>query len=92
MTPRARARIDDLFVTAERDEAAALLERDCGADVPLVADERTLERIRIACIKLSGGRLDELRAAIAQANVDWRDVLVAAGFGHDPTEHERWEP
>lgn len=92
MTPLVRARIDDRFAAGERDEAAALLERDCGATVPLVADERTLERIRIACIKLSGGCLDELRAAIRQANVDWRDVLVAAGFGHDPIAHERWKP
>lgn len=92
MTPLVRARIDDLFAVGERDEAAARLERDCGPTVPLVADERTLERIRVACIKLSGGRLDDLRAAIAQANVDWRDVLVAAGFGHDPAAHARWKP
>ena len=92
MTPLVSARVDDLFAAAERDEATALLERDCGAGVPLVADERTLERIRVACVKLSGGRLDELRAAIAQANVDWRDLLVAAGFAHDPLAHERWRP
>ena len=36
--------------------------------------------------------LERLREAIHVAQEDWRDVLVAAGFGTDTRAHERWEP
>ena len=51
-----------------------------------------LERIRFAALKLSNGDLGELRQAVQIAGIDWRDVLVAAGFGHDLRAHERWFP
>jgi hypothetical protein len=91
MTPRVRARLDELFVV-HRDDATALLERECGANLPLVADALTLERIQIACIKLSAGSLVELERAIGVAKIDWRDVLVAAGFADDTRAHQRWRP
>ena len=66
----------------------------CGADLPLwiPADPRGLERVRFAALKLSNGDLGELRRAVEIARVDWSDVLVAAGFGHDPLAHEAWFP
>jgi hypothetical protein len=74
--------------------AGQLLAADCGSNLPFCeqADSRSLERIRFAALKLSGGRLDELHRAIDMAKTDWRDLLVAAGFANDPTEHERWQP
>ena len=79
---------------AARQEAAELLITRCGANLPLwrETDPRGLERIRFAALKLSDGDLGELRRAVEIANVDWRDVLVAAGFGHDPRAHELWFP
>ena len=41
-------------------------------------------------LKLSGGDLDALLAAVVEAQTDWRDVLVPAGFGDDPEGHHAW--
>lgn len=77
-----------------RQTAAELLVVECGVNLPLWrgTDPQGLERIRFAALKLSNGDLGELRRAVEIAKVDWRDVLVAAGFGHDPRAHERWFP
>ena len=40
---------------------------------------QSLERIRYAVLKLSHGDLAELRKAVETPQIDWRDVLVAAG-------------
>jgi hypothetical protein len=87
-------RLDALFAGPARDAAATLLVSQCGADLPLWhgKDPGGLERIRFAALKLGNGDLGELRRAVQIARVDWRDVLVAAGFGHDPRAHERWFP
>lgn len=49
-------------------------------------DERTTpdgkERIQVAIVLLANGDLSRLREALAQANSDWRDVLVSAGLEH----------
>lgn len=34
----------------------------------------------------------DVSAAIALANLDWRDLLVAAGFADDIHAHARWRP
>lgn len=67
---------------------------DCGDNLPLsgAATPVGLERIRFAVLKLSGGDLNELQRAIDLAKADWRDVLVAAGFGSDPNVHKTWWP
>ncbi len=94
LSPETRRRVEALFAGAARDAAAGLLETGCGANLPLwiPADPVGLERIRFAALKLSRGNVDELRRAVELAQVDWRDVLVAAGFGRDPRAHERWFP
>jgi len=53
---------------------------------------QSLERIRYAVLKLSHGDLAELRKAVESAQIDWRDVLVAAGFGNDVRAHGAWFP
>lgn len=94
LSPETLRRLDALFVGNDRDAAAELLVTRCAANLPLWpdADERGLERIRFAALKLSWGDLGELRRAVQLAEVDWRDVLVAAGFAHDPRTHESWFP
>ena len=94
LSPETQRRLDALFVGAAREAATALLVTRCGSNLPLwtPTDSMGLERIRFAALKLSGGDLAELRRAVEIAEVDWRDVLVAAGFGHDPRAHERWFP
>jgi hypothetical protein len=51
-----------------------------------------MERIRFSVLKLSEGKIDELVRAIELAQVDWRDLFMEAGFGHDPEAHNKWEP
>jgi hypothetical protein len=43
-------------------------------------------------LKLSGGALNALQRPIDLAKIDWRDVLVAAGFGSDLSAHKSWWP
>jgi hypothetical protein len=94
LSSETRRRLDALFTGAERDVAADLLLTQCGANIPLwtSTDPKGLERIRFAALKLSNGDLAELRRAVDIAQIDWRDALVAAGFGNDPHAHEHWFP
>jgi hypothetical protein len=94
LSPETRRRVDALFDGSARESVVALLITQCAANLPLWvnADERGLERIRFAVLKLSNGDLTELQRAVQMAQVDWRDVLVAAGFGHSIRVHESWFP
>src|SRR5437016_2310643 len=89
-----RRRLDVLFAGPDREKAAQLLIMQCGKNLPFCdgADEQGLERVRFAALKLSKGNLVELEAAIRLAQSDWRDLLVAAGFGSDVRAHESWFP
>lgn len=80
-------RIVRVFSLEDRDLVSTLLIEECGDNLPLskAANPDSIERIRFAVLKLSGGDLNALRRAIDLAKVDWRDVLVAAGFGSDIT-------
>jgi len=84
-----------LFSGEERALAADLLLHECGDTLPFCDDPdrgALIERIRIAVLKLSNGRLDELEAAAGEAAIDWRDVLVAAEFADDISAHLSWWP
>ena len=94
LSPETRRRLDALFVGAAREAAADLLVTQCANNLPFceTSDARSLERIRFAVLKLSNGDLAELGRAVEVAQLDWRDVLVAAGFGNDVRAHEAWFP
>jgi hypothetical protein len=83
-----------LFRQGERNEAASLLAEQCGNNLPFLEslDEHGLERFQFAALKLSGGNLSRLRNAIELAKTDWRDLLMAAGFGEDTRAHACWIP
>ena len=87
-------RLAALFRDDDALLAARLLAEECGSNLPFCADldARGLERIRFAALKVSGGQLDRLEKAVELAKLDWRDLLMSAGFGYDSTEHERWRP
>ena len=63
------------------DTASALAALD-GANFPLGSRAAPSERprIQLACVKLAAGDLGRLEEAVALAERDWRDVLVAAGL------------
>ena len=83
-----------LFPESERAVVAGQLLEECGDNLPGVGSDysQLAERIRFAVLKLSGGDPGKLLAAIEGAGRDWRDTLMAAGFGHDQKAHLAWQP
>jgi len=85
-------KIRALFPLEQQSNVANILAVECGNNLPFFenADEDQLERIRFAVLKLSDGDVSELKRAIHIAKIDWRDVLVAAGFADSVTAHKEW--
>jgi hypothetical protein len=94
LSPETQRRLEAVFAADERAEATKLLVNECGTNLPFLdkLDMFQLERYRFAALRLSDGKLDKLRQAVDLAQCDWRDLLMAAGFGENVTEHERWFP
>jgi len=86
-------RISLLFPPNEQQIARKVLFEQCGNNLPLLEnlDDRKLERFHFAALKLSEGKLNKLDDAIALAKADWRDLLMAAGFGEGDA-HKSWLP
>jgi hypothetical protein len=83
LSPKNAERVALLFAGGEAGGASELIERECS---------QFDERVQTAVIKVSEGTMEGLLEAIALAQTDWRDLLVAAGFEHDPKLHETWWP
>jgi hypothetical protein len=94
LSPETLRRIDVLFSEENREAAKKLLYEQCGNNLPgqKQTDMYALERLRIAALKYSDGNLSQLDEAVKLAQRDWRDLLMAAGFGHDVHAHQTWEP
>jgi hypothetical protein len=92
MAPETRRKLERLFPPGQWQTAIALLESECGSNLPLIDKQGAegIERVRCAALKLSGGSLEKLRTAVRVSQSDWRDVLVAAGFGHSVVAHLAW--
>jgi hypothetical protein len=94
ITPATEHRIALLFAPADREDARILLRDECGNNLPFLetASELDMDRFRFAALKLSDGSLDKLRDALRLAKLDWRNLLVAAGFANDIQAHTSWLP
>ena len=92
LTDRTIRLVERLFHADDVSRAQRWLVEECGTNLPFcdALDAAGLERIRFAVLMLSEGDLAKLRVAIDSAASDWRDVLVAAGFGYSLTAHDRW--
>jgi hypothetical protein len=88
-SPRTERLVGQLFSPAEWEQATLLLLEEFGNTLQ-DTNEFGRERMHFAVLKLSEGDLKKLREAIELAKFDWRDALMAAGFGHDVHQHERW--
>ena len=86
-------KIKQLFPPGLWAEAFAIIERECGDNLPFCEylDKHQLERIRFAVLKLSEGNLINLKESVKFAQCDWRDLLTATGFGDDIHSHKRWK-
>ncbi len=97
MVPLSQAtleRLHALFDPKDRESATKFLVEDCAENIPLwrPTTPEGLERIRFAALKISEGKLEALVDAIAEAQTDYRDALVWAGFADDVDAHLRWKP
>jgi hypothetical protein len=92
LSPDTAALVNALFEADDRAAAARLLEAHCGRGLPCLEtlDAIGLERYRFAALRLGEGSLDVLRRAVSLAQTDWRDLLMAADFGHDVNAHRKW--
>jgi hypothetical protein len=94
LSPETQRRLDLIFQGDAARVAADWLVRECGNNIPFCEhfDSVQMERIRAAVLKLSRGKLEDLREAIDLAKIDWRDVHMGAGFGSDVDAHRKWLP
>jgi len=87
------AKIKKLFPPQLWSRVFEIIEKECGDNLPFCehVDTFQMERIRFAVLKLSEGGLERLKEGVRFAQTDWRDVLVAAGFGNDIYAHKKWK-
>jgi hypothetical protein len=71
-----------------------LLER-CSASLPGAGSSsewiELIDRVQLAAIRGSRWNITEIEKNVALANLDWRDLLMGAGFGEDLAAHKRWQ-
>jgi hypothetical protein len=69
------------FPATQIEEVKNFLDRECGRTIPFCreAAAQELEYIRLSVLRLSKGNLSELRRWVELANLDQRDVMLAAG-------------
>lgn len=94
MSDRTIEIINSLFPAEQCQEVTELLKIECGENIPFCDnhDKYQMERIRFSVLKLSEGNMGKLVKAIELAQEDWRDLFMAAGFGHDVEAHKKWQP
>jgi len=90
LPPNVTGAIESLFTPTERKTIANMMIEECNAEKIYNSSEAEVERIQLAVLKLSNGDADKFLAAVKLAQIDWRDVLVAAGFGEDLEAHSNW--
>lgn len=94
LTPFVRSILQQTFARSRWAAVTEMLDSECGDKLPLIESQGVsgIERVQCAALRISSGSLQRLQHAIKQAQVDWRDVLVAAGFANDATVHLQWKP
>lgn len=94
LSPESEKRVEILFPPNQHDLVRSLLVEECGNNLPGLenADATAIDRFRFAVLKLADGDLSRLDQALQLAKTDWRDLLMAAGFGKSLTAHESWLP
>lgn len=95
LTEAVLARLEASFPADLRAEVKDLLVHECGRNLPYCGEpgkDLLIERIRIGVLRVSAGNMEDLLRAIELAQVDWRDLLVAAGFGESTEAHLEWWP
>jgi len=81
-----------VFRSADAAKVHAILENECGAEALSCKDwtPEQMERIRFAVVRLGSASPEALAKAVKLAQRDWRDLLMAAGFGENLEAHNKW--
>jgi len=84
--------LETLIKEPLRTRVRKILVNEVGKTVPFCSGETPegMDRIRFAVIKLTAEDVEKLDYAVKEAQTDWRDLLMAAGFGYSAKEHDRW--
>ena len=90
LRPTVTAIITTMFEAEDRETVTEMLTEECNAKPLHTTSADAVERIQLAVLKLSNGEIDKFLAAAELAQLDWRDVLMAAGFGEDVNAHLKW--
>lgn len=95
MTPLSNRTLELLkkIVSPEsQTEVIELLENECADNLPFSesTSPEALERFRFAVLKVGENNMEKLYKAVELAQVDWRDLLVAADFADDVDAHLVW--
>lgn len=91
LTANTLAIVKRLFPSSnEQAEVIRLLQNDCSNNVWNRATPEEMERLWFSALKVSNGTMEGLVHAVAEAQTDYRDLLMAAGFGLDVEAHVRW--
>jgi len=87
-------RLERLFRKEEQPEARKILiDASSGYESVFGAvSGDSLERFHIAALKTSKGSLEKLRLSADLMQIDYRDLLVTAGFANDIKAHLKWLP
>lgn len=94
LSERTVDKLNAIFSDKHRDEVEELLKVECSENISFCKNHNKydMERIRFSVLKLSEGSIEKLVEAIELAQTDWRDLFMAAGFGHDAEAHNKWNP
>jgi hypothetical protein len=94
LSNRVKDVIDTMYSAEDAPLVKAHLIYECADNIPM-CDKSTpaqMDRIRLSVLKVSSGDYQKLKNAVALAQKDWRDLFMAAGFGHDAEAHNKWQP
>ena len=93
LSPKTKVCIRFTFPEADWHNVENFLLNECGDNLPAIESTYNdlAERIRFAVIRLSSGNYSELIHETEKAKQDWRNILVAAGFGGSVTAHLNWD-
>ncbi len=92
LSERTRSLISKMFSKSDGIVISDMLYRAVSANISFCANSspEDMERIRFAILKMTKHSPLNLAVGIYLAQSDWRDLLMAAGFGDDATQHMIW--
>ncbi len=81
-----------LFEEPLRTRVVDALVESVSENIPFCEDRDAegMERIRFAVMKLIHEDEKNFSQALDLARIDWRDLFMSAGFGHDTEAHRHW--